>query len=74
MVAWQVWTAMLIGGNSMLGGEGAMWRALAGVFLLALIGNGFDLLGVNPLYQQVATGSILVLAVGLDALGRSKRH
>jgi ribose transport system permease protein len=74
VVAWQVWTAMLIGGNSMLGGEGAMWRALAGVFLLALIGNGFDLLGVNPLYQQVATGTILVLAVGLDALGRSKAH
>jgi ribose transport system permease protein len=74
VVAWQVWTAMLIGGNSMLGGEGAMWRALAGVFLLALIGNGFDLLGVNPLYQQVATGTILVLAVGLDAVGRARAH
>lgn len=71
-VAYSVWTAMLIGGNSMLGGEGAIWRTLAGVALLALIQNGFNLLGVEPLYQQMATGMILLLAIGMDAWGRSK--
>jgi ribose transport system permease protein len=72
--AFNVWTALLIGGNSMLGGEGAVWRTLVGVALLALIGNGFDLLSLNPLYQQVVTGAILLGAIGLDAWGRYKRH
>jgi ribose transport system permease protein len=72
-VAYSVWTALLIGGNSMSGGEGAVWRTVAGVALLALLQNGFNLLGVEPLYQQVATGVILLLAIGLDAWARSTR-
>ncbi|MCC6223532.1 MAG: ABC transporter permease [Thermoleophilia bacterium] len=73
-IAFGVWTALLLGGNSLLGGEGAIWRTMVGVFLLALIANGFDLLGLTPLYQQVATGSILLAAVGLDAWARAKRR
>jgi ribose transport system permease protein len=72
-IAFNVWTAMLLGGNSMWGGEGSVWRCLVGVALLALISNGFDLLAVDPLYQQVATGVILLAAIGLDALARAKR-
>jgi ribose transport system permease protein len=73
-IAFNVWTAMLLGGNSMWGGEGSVWRCLVGVALLALISNGFDLLAVDPLYQQVATGVILLAAIGLDALARAKRR
>jgi ribose transport system permease protein len=69
-----VWTALLIGGNSMYGGEGAVWRTLVGVAMLALIGNGFDLLNVNPLYQEIVTGGILLLAVAIDMRVRHRRQ
>lgn len=65
--------AILIGGNSVLGGEGAIWRTMVGVFILALISNGFNLLGYDPLYQQVVTGSIILIAVGADAWARQAR-
>lgn len=71
---YDVWTALLLGGNSMYGGEGAIWRTLVGVAFLALIGNGFDLLNVNPLYQQIVTGGILLTAVALDMLIRGSRR
>jgi ribose transport system permease protein len=67
-----VFAAMLLGGNSILGGEGAIWRTVMGAILIALIGNGFDLLNVNPLYQQVASGIIILAAVILDRWTRRK--
>ena len=71
---YSVWTALLIGGNSMYGGEGAIWRTVVGVAMLALIGNGFDLLNVNPLYQEVVTGAILLIAVAVDMRIRHRRE
>jgi ribose transport system permease protein len=65
--------AVVVGGTSILGGEGAIWRSVLGVLLLALIGNGFNLLNVNPTYQQTFTGAIIVAAVALDALTRRRR-
>jgi ribose transport system permease protein len=70
---YSVWTALLIGGNSMYGGEGAIWRTVVGVALLALIGDGFDLINVDPLYQQIVTGGILLVAVAIDMLIRQRR-
>lgn len=62
--------AIVIGGTSILGGEGAIWRTILGVLLLALIGNGFNLLGVNPIYQQILQGGIILSAVAVDAWAR----
>ena len=59
--------AVVIGGTSIFGGEGAIWRTVLGVLLLTLIGNGFNLLNVNPIYQQIIQGLIILFAVGLDA-------
>jgi ribose transport system permease protein len=64
--------AVVIGGNSIFGGAGAIWRTLVGVFLLALIGNGFDLLSVDPTYQQMVQGGIILLAVAIDAWTRRR--
>jgi ribose transport system permease protein len=61
---------IVIGGTSILGGQGAIWRSVLGILLLALIGNGFNLLGVNPIYQQILQGSIILTAVGIDAWAR----
>jgi ribose transport system permease protein len=63
-------TAVVLGGISILGGEGAIWRAVLGTFFLVLIGNGFNLLDVQPVYQSVFTGAILLVAVSLDSWAR----
>jgi ribose transport system permease protein len=66
-------TAVVLGGISILGGEGAIWRAVLGAFFLVLIGNGFNLLDVQPVYQSVFTGAILLTAVALDSWARRTR-
>lgn len=64
--------ATVVGGTSILGGEGAIWRAVIGVLILELISNGFDLLGINPIYQSVVQGGLVLLAVGLDQVLRRR--
>jgi ribose transport system permease protein len=63
---------IVVGGTSILGGEGAVWRTVVGVLFIALIGNGYDLLGLDPLYEQITLGVIMILAVGLDAWSRGR--
>src|SRR3984885_3282757 len=65
-----VLAGIVVGGTSILGGEGAIWRTVVGVLFIAVIGNGFTLLGWNPLYEQITLGVILLLAVGGDAWSR----
>jgi len=65
--------AVVIGGTSIYGGEGAMWRTVLGVLLLTMIGNGFDLLNVNATYQQIIQGGIILAAVGIDSWSRRTR-
>lgn len=64
--------AAVIGGTSILGGEGAVWRGIVGAFLLTLIGNGFNLLGWNTTYQQVVQGALILFAVTVDRLLRKR--
>ncbi len=65
-----VLTGIVVGGTSILGGAGAIWRTVIGVLFIALVGNGFDLLGLDPLYEQITLGLILLVAVGTDAWSR----
>ena len=65
-----VLAGIVVGGTSILGGEGAVWRTVVGTLFIALIGNGFVLLGLNPLYEQITLGGILLIAVGVDAWSR----
>jgi ribose transport system permease protein len=58
--------AAVVGGTSILGGEGAVWRAIIGALLLTLIGNGFNLLGWDTIYQQVIQGLLILFAVTMD--------
>lgn len=60
--------AVVIGGTSILGGQGAVWRAFIGVMILTVIGNGFNLLHWDTTYQQVVTGMLILLAVAADGL------
>lgn len=60
--------AVVIGGTSIMGGEGAVWRTLIGVLLLQLISNGFNILNVPPFYQVMFQGFVIMFAITLDAL------
>ncbi|MCL5734426.1 MAG: ABC transporter permease [Actinobacteria bacterium] len=60
--------AVALGGTSIYGGIGSVWRTCIGVALFALITNGFNLLGVNPYYQDIAKGLLIIFAVALGAM------
>jgi ribose transport system permease protein len=69
-IEFTVIAGIVIGGVSIFGGEGAIWRSVLGVLLLTMIGNGFNLLGINPIYSQVFQGGIILLAVAVDSWSR----
>jgi ribose/xylose/arabinose/galactoside ABC-type transport system permease subunit len=62
--------ATLLGGTSLLGGQGTVIGMAVGALIVGVLGNGFNLLGVQSFWQTVALGTVLVLAVGLDAVLR----
>ena len=65
--------AVILGGTSIYGGRGAVWRSVAGVLLLSLIGNAFNILNVNPFFKDLTTGLIIVGAVAISAVGKRRR-
>ena len=60
--------AVILGGTSLSGGKGTIWGTLLGVLIMGTLNNGLVLLNVSSYYQDVARGSVLLLAVGLDQL------
>ena len=64
--------AVVIGGTSLWGGEGSIIKTVLGVVLLSMITNALGLLGVPSQFQYIVKGAIIVVAVGLDLLKKSK--
>jgi len=64
--------AVVIGGTSLMGGEGGVGGTLLGALIMGVINNGLNLLEVNPFWQQAVVGSLIIIAVLLDRLRR--RH
>lgn len=62
--------AVLIGGASLSGGAGTVLGTLAGVLILGMISNGLNLLHVDPFYQYVIKGLIILFAILMDQWGR----
>ncbi len=60
--------AVIIGGGSFLGGRGGVLNALTGALILGVMHNGLNLLGLDPNFQYIATGVVVVVAVELDVL------
>lgn len=65
--------AAVVGGVSVFGGSGAIWRGVLGIFTFALIGNGLNLLGVDTTYQLTILGLLIFAAVAADQLFRRQR-
>jgi ribose transport system permease protein len=64
--------AVVIGGTSLLGGEGRIIGTVIGTCIIASMRNGLNLLGISPDWQLIAVGTIIVLAVLVDYVGRKR--
>jgi ribose transport system permease protein len=62
--------AVVVGGAPLTGGQGSIVGAAAGVLIIQLITDMLGLLSVNPFIQQVVTGLIVIIVVGLNRRGR----
>ena len=58
--------AVVVGGTSLSGGSGRMFGTLIGAFIIAVIQNGMNLLGIKSYAQMFTLGAVIVLAVLLD--------
>ncbi|HEV8577873.1 MAG TPA: sugar ABC transporter permease [Thermoanaerobaculia bacterium] len=65
--------AAVIGGTSLLGGQGTVWGALLGALVMASLDNGMSLLNTESFWQLILKGAILVAAVAVDMAGRRGR-
>jgi ribose transport system permease protein len=63
--------AVVIGGTSLFGGVGTILGTVVGLFIPAVLQNGFVITGVQPFWQQVAVGAVLITAVYVDQMRRS---
>ncbi|MBN2453102.1 MAG: sugar ABC transporter permease [Candidatus Omnitrophica bacterium] len=64
--------AAVIGGTSLMGGEGTIWGSVIGALIMASLDNGMSLMDTNITYQYIIKGMILLLAVWVDIATRNK--
>ena len=64
--------AVIIGGTSLMGGEGTIFGTFLGVLFIGLLSNGMVLMGINPFAQEVIRGLIILVAV-LISVARTKQ-
>ena len=58
--------AVVVGGTSLSGGKGKIFGTLIGAFIISVIQNGMNLLGIESYTQQVVLGAVIVAAILLD--------
>lgn len=70
----QAITAVTLGGTSLFGGVGTIVGTVIGAFIPAVLRNGLVVLGIQPFWQQVVVGAILIAVVYADHLRRKARQ
>jgi ribose transport system permease protein len=70
----QAIAAVVLGGTSLFGGIGTVLGSVVGVFIPAVLQNGFVITGVEPFWRDVAVGAVLIAAVYLDQLRRRTQY
>ncbi len=68
----QAIAAVVIGGGSLRGGEGSVVGTLIGAFIMGLLSNGSDLLGISPFFKEVIIGLAIIAAVAVDELRKRR--
>ena len=69
----RVISACIIGGTSLIGGEGSILGSVLGVLMLNIINNGLVLLNVSVYWQDLISGAILITAVTVDFVSQKKK-
>lgn len=64
--------AVVIGGTALFGGEGRISGTVVGVFIMGVLANGLNILGVSDFYQRIVNGLIIVLVVAVDQWRRRR--
>jgi ribose/xylose/arabinose/galactoside ABC-type transport system permease subunit len=64
-------TAVLIGGTTIYGGKGSILGSLLGILAMYLLLNGFSLLGLNPFWEVIILGIILIVVIGQEGILKS---
>jgi ribose transport system permease protein len=62
----EVIAATILGGTSLSGGEGHLFGTIIGVLLMGVMANALTIMDVDPFWQHVVKGAILIIAVYLD--------
>jgi ribose transport system permease protein len=70
----QAIAAVVLGGTSLFGGIGTVVGTVVGVFIPAVLQNGFVIVGVETFWRDVAVGAVLILAVYIDQLRRRAQY
>ena len=65
--------AVVIGGVSLLGGSGTIAGTLIGLLIMQVVSTGLIIINVDPYWQTIAVGAIMILAVYLDLLRRKAK-
>ncbi|WP_337268314.1 ABC transporter permease [Oryzifoliimicrobium ureilyticus] len=65
-------TAVVIGGTSLFGGRGGLVGTLIGALIIGVLRNGLTLAGIDPLWQDLVTGILVIVAVAFDQMSRRK--
>jgi ribose/xylose/arabinose/galactoside ABC-type transport system permease subunit len=65
--------ATVIGGTSLMGGEGRISGTLIGALIMGVLRNGLNLLGVSSFVQQTVIGSVIIAAVLMDMALKKRR-
>jgi fructose transport system permease protein len=66
-------TAVVIGGTSLFGGRGVVWGTLLGALIVGVFRSGLSLAGLDVLYQTLAVGVLIIVAVSVDQWIRKVR-
>jgi ribose transport system permease protein len=69
----QAIASSVIGGTSLFGAVGSVHGPLIGSFILTTINNGANLLNLNPFWQRIITGALIIVVVYFDTLRTRKR-
>jgi ribose transport system permease protein len=64
--------AVVLGGASLQGGEGSLYKSVIGVFIMVVLGNSLNLLNVDSYWQRVAVGGVIIAAAAADRLRRRR--
>lgn len=67
-IEFEIIVAIILGGTSLLGGQGSLIGTLIGALILGNLSNGMNLMGIGTVYQFIVEGAVLIVAVVVDLI------